>query len=186
MKYRSKGLSLLMPGLMSGCAVGPDYQAPEAPKVAQFTELKMVMDLGDAFVSLNLLSGADVPAAWWQLFASKKLNDLIEMGLAKNFSLTAAHARLREVMENLDGGRGSVLYPAIDAQINSSRQKISGAPFGTPPRTYSVHNASVNVSYALDLFGGSHRYLQALESQVDYARFQLEAARMAVAAILLR
>jgi len=38
----------------------------------------------------------------------------------------------------------------------------------------------VNVSYTLDLFGGARRELEALQSQVDFQRFQLEAAYLTI------
>jgi NodT family efflux transporter outer membrane factor (OMF) lipoprotein len=39
----------------------------------------------------------------------------------------------------------------------------------------------VNVSYKLDLFGGSRRQLEHFRAQADYQRFQLEAARLTLA-----
>jgi len=159
--------------ILPACTVGPNFHTPETAKVEHYTAQELKLDLA---LSTTL------PEQWWRLFSSAKLNGLIAQGLANNLSLHAADARLREVQENLSAQVGSVLYPAIDAKGSSGRQKISGAPFGSPPRIYSVHNASVSASYGMDLFGASKRYLEAMEAQVDYARFQREAARISVAA----
>ena len=45
-------------------------------------------------------------------------------------------------------------------------------PAGT---VYNVFNVAANVSYTLDLFGGNRRELEALQSAVDYQRYQVEA-----------
>jgi NodT family efflux transporter outer membrane factor (OMF) lipoprotein len=47
---------------------------------------------------------------------------------------------------------------------------------------FTLYNASVSVSYDLDLFGGNRRALEGLMAQVDYRSFELEAARRTVAA----
>jgi NodT family efflux transporter outer membrane factor (OMF) lipoprotein len=78
---------------------------------------------------------------------------------------------------------GSVLYPKVDASASVTREKISGAAFGQPNARFSpftLYNASVNVSYALDFFGGARRELEALESQVDVQRFLLEGAYLTI------
>ena len=57
----------------------------------------------------------------------------------------------------------------------------SGAAIGqTGADTFTLFNASVNVSYTLDLFGGVRRELEALQAQVDYQRFQMEGVYLAL------
>ncbi len=120
--------------------------------------------------------GKDIPGEWWTLLHSEELDQLIRQALADSPTVAAAKARLREADENRRAQYGS-LFPAADANISASRQKISGAGFGQPDSdisAFNLYNASVNVSYALDLFGGTRRKLEALQSQIDYQRFQLE------------
>jgi NodT family efflux transporter outer membrane factor (OMF) lipoprotein len=72
----------------------------------------------------------------------------------------------------------------VDGNLTATRQKFTGASFGQPAasgNTFSLFNASVNVSYALDLFGGGRRELEGLKAQVDYQRFQLEGAWLTIA-----
>jgi NodT family efflux transporter outer membrane factor (OMF) lipoprotein len=112
------------------------------------------------------------------LFHSDTLDRLIRQALADNPTLAAAKARLREALENRRAGLGA-LFPTIDANASTSRQKISGASFGQPDNdisAFNLFNASVNVSYALDIFGGTRRALEALQSQIDYQQYQLEGA----------
>ncbi|MEN6623178.1 MAG: efflux transporter outer membrane subunit, partial [Smithella sp.] len=66
-----------------------------------------------------------------------------------------------------------------------TKQKISGASFGTPDVTFdpfTLVNASVGVTYTLDLFGGTRRRIEALEAQEDYQRYILEATYMTLTA----
>jgi NodT family efflux transporter outer membrane factor (OMF) lipoprotein len=67
----------------------------------------------------------------------------------------------------------------VDAQASVSRQKVSGAAIGQQAvniSPFTLYNASVSMSYALDIFGGVRRELESLQSQVDYQKFQLEGA----------
>jgi NodT family efflux transporter outer membrane factor (OMF) lipoprotein len=119
------------------------------------------------------------------LFHSPKLDEVIKQALADSPTLAAAQAALRQSQEDLKARTGTVFYPQIDAGASASRQKISGAAFGQPDKQFSpftLYNASVNVSYSLDLFGGARRELEVLSAQVDYQRFRLEAAHLSLAA----
>ncbi|HZW35534.1 MAG TPA: efflux transporter outer membrane subunit, partial [Candidatus Deferrimicrobiaceae bacterium] len=96
-------------------------------------------------------------------------------------------AKLREAEENRRAQFGA-LFPQVDAGASATKQKISGASFGLPgsgSSTFTLYNASVSVSYALDLFGGTRRELEALSAQVDYQRFQLEGAWLTLTANLV-
>src|SRR5262249_58534131 len=78
---------------------------------------------------------------------------------------------------------GALLYPGVNGNLSASREKVSGQPFAPGALgPFNLYNASVGVSYALDLFGGNRRQLEALESQVDFQRYQLEGARLVLSA----
>ncbi|MDQ6997050.1 MAG: efflux transporter outer membrane subunit, partial [Mariprofundus sp.] len=78
---------------------------------------------------------------------------------------------------------GTILYPAVDARLSADRQKLSGVSFGQNGGfIYSLHNASVDVSFAFDPFGSGRRYLESLRANIDYQGFQMEAAYLALTA----
>ncbi len=175
--------------LLAGCAVGPDFRTPEAPAVKKYTaapvSAETVSAPSPAGHAQQFLPGKDIPAQWWTLLHSDALNNLIRHALVNNPTLSAAVATLQEARENVNALTGSALYPRVDAGVSASRQKISGAAFGQPNTNFSpftLINASVNVSYALDFTGGARRELEALESQVEYQQFQLEGAYQTIAA----
>ncbi len=173
--------------ILSGCAVGPDYRTPEAPSTKTYTAsaLPPVTESasGPGGAAQRLVPGQEIPAEWWTLFHSPALDRLVRQAILDNPTLAAAQATLRQSQETLNALVGSVLYPKVDAGVSVTREKISGAGLGQPNAKFSpftLYNASVNVSYSLDFFGGARRELEALESQVDFQRFQLEGAYLTI------
>jgi NodT family efflux transporter outer membrane factor (OMF) lipoprotein len=171
--------------LMAGCAVGPDFRAPDAPVVKEYTPKPIpgetVSAPGTGGAAQRFVSDLDIPGQWWTLFRSEALDRLIRKALRDSPTIAAAQARLREAEETLRARGGTVYFPSVDGSFSANRQKSTGASYGQPgagANTFSLFNASVNVSYTLDIFGGNRRELEALAAQVDYRRFQLEAAHL--------
>ncbi len=174
--------------LLAGCAAGPDFRRPAAPAVASFTAGALPAETATAPVAggsaQRFVPGKTISATWWALFRSEPLDRLIRQTLADSPTLAAAQAALREAEENRRAQFGALL-PRVDGSASASRQKISGASFGSQGldiSAFTLYNASVSVSYALDLFGGARRELEALQSQVDYQRFQFEGAWLVLTA----
>jgi NodT family efflux transporter outer membrane factor (OMF) lipoprotein len=168
--------------MLAGCVVGPDFRTPDAPVARTYTETLLPEKTAYAPVSggaeQQFISGRDIPAQWWSLFQSDALDELIRMALEQSPSVALAKARLREARENRAAQFGT-LFPSIDAGASAGRQKISGASLGQPDLaidSFSLFNASVGVSYTLDIFGGIRRQLEALDAQVEYQGYQLEGA----------
>lgn len=159
--------------LLSGCMVGPDFHTPNPPATLSFVAAKPP---SKKLVALN----RDIPAEWWQVYHSEKLNYLIEKGLKNSADLVAAEAALKQAQENLAVQVGSALFPQVDAQLAGQRQRVQTVASATQtrPTIFNVFNASVDVSYSLDLFGGARREAEALRAQIDYQRFQLLAAHL--------
>jgi NodT family efflux transporter outer membrane factor (OMF) lipoprotein len=160
--------------------VGPDFGPPPAPDVPRYT----VGPLADATASADtkggetqrFTAGRDIPGEWWTLFRSRHLNGLIERAIAENANLEAAQATLRQAQENAAAQFGTLL-PAFDLNGSGTRQQFSPAQFGGSggPIRFNLYNTTVNVSYALDVWGGKRRALEASNAQADYQRFQVEA-----------
>ncbi len=169
---------------MGGCAVGPAFQPPEAPTVDGYTEFRLPAATSSTAVpagaAQKFLPGQEIPEQWWTLFQCQPLDGLIRRALEESPTIAAAQARLREAEENLKGRTGAVNLPSVDASLSIKRSNISTASGTSSP--YTLHNASVDVSYDLDLFQGNHRQLEALQAQVDYQRLQLEAAYLSLSA----
>jgi len=177
----------LVGALVGGCALGPDFHTPDAPQVEQYSS---ALENQSEHPSENrtidgpeLKQGEQIPDQWWRVYGSTELNGLIRQGMQQSPTLAAARATLRAAQEDYASQSGTILYPTVDGSIRSDRQKLSGASFGQNGNfIYSLHTASVSVSYAFDPFGSGRRYLESLRAQVDYQGFQMEAANLTLAA----
>src|SRR5205085_1406848 len=95
-----------------------------------------------------------------------------------------AQAALRVAAENV-GAQQGYLYPSITAGVAGARTRQLAYSKGQPNglgSPYNLFNASVSVTYTLDVFGGIRRQIEAYRAQEDYQRFQLEATYLALTA----
>jgi len=186
-------LLLLSAGVLSACAVGPDFKQPDAPQVSGFTEKPVPEKLASV---PNVPGGspqefakeADIPAQWWALYQSPELDVLIKKALTQNPNLGAADAALRAAQENVNAQIGGQYFPAIGLGANGGRQQTPNAAFGLPGNgdsIYNLYNASVNVTYKLDVFGGARRTVESARAQAEYQQFQLEGAYLSLTSNLV-
>lgn len=175
---------------LAGCAVGPDFRSPAAPEDAGYQAgglpLRTASSRGPAGAAQFFRPGADLTGEWWTLFHSVALDRMIDDALRGNPDLTAAQAALRAANENVYAAQGQ-MFPSVDASFQPERARISGAAFGQPAlnATLSLVTASVNVSYAPDVFGGTRRQIESLAAEADNQRFQLEATYLTLTSNLV-
>jgi len=178
MRYLQITCIALSAVVLASCMVGPDFKSPASPRVDSYYNKSSDEASIAADAQSRIVMQDNMPQQWWQLFESPALQQLVAIGLKGSPTLAAAKAKLKATQENFSGDRGSILFPAVDAGVNSARKKISGAVFGGRPSIYTVHNASVDVSYSLDLFGGGQRFIEYSEAQIEHDAFQLHAAQI--------
>jgi NodT family efflux transporter outer membrane factor (OMF) lipoprotein len=170
--------------LLTACAVGPDFKRPDAPHTQGFA---LPGEVPQQLGAQRLADDLDIPGQWWSLYRSPQLNALIERALAHSPTLDAARAALHQANETLAAGRGSY-YPSVSAAAGVQRQKVPGAALGAPQVPsiiYTLNNATLNVSYTLDAFGGIRRQVESLGAQAEYQKFSLEAAYLSLTANLV-
>src|SRR6202167_4628285 len=185
------GAAAVAASLLAGCAVGPNFKAPEAPHTPSLTPAGQIAPATSATdlpggQAQHFVDGMDIPGQWWTLFQSTDLSALIERALKNSPTLEAAQAALRQANENVAAERGSY-YPSVSGQVQSQRQKASGAAFGSIPGFpssyfYNLQTAQVNVSYTLNACGGIRRQVEALQAQAEYQQFELEASYLTLTA----
>jgi NodT family efflux transporter outer membrane factor (OMF) lipoprotein len=122
----------------------------------------------------RFLEGADVPGQWWTQFGSPAVDQLVAMALKGNPDLDAAQASLRQARQNYLATAGG-LQPQVDAKggIQRERQINQG-------NTFDLFSAQVDVSYAIDAFGGLRRGLEAQGAVEENTRFELEATYLSL------
>lgn len=180
--------SLMLTGLIAGCAVGPDFTRPEPPEVSRYTIVPLPAQTVSAKTPLGEAQqfrlGEGVNAHWWKKLGSPRLNAFIEKAFESSPTLAAARATLRQAQELHSAQAGTTFYPQVDAGLGAQRQQMSPSALGQmgDAREFSLYNASVDVHYQLDLAGGNRRALEALAARSDYRRHELAAARLTLAA----
>jgi NodT family efflux transporter outer membrane factor (OMF) lipoprotein len=120
-----------------------------------------------------------VPEQWWRTFGNEALNQRIDAALAHNPTVEVARSSLMRAQELLRASKGA-WFPAVDAAAGASRNRLSVAS-GSPITPFTLYNASVNVSYTLDLFGGLRRGVELQRARVEYERCLLEGAALSLA-----
>jgi NodT family efflux transporter outer membrane factor (OMF) lipoprotein len=168
--------------LLTGCAVGPDFERPGAPAVDRYTADPLPTQTTATKVAAGaaqrLRFGGDIPAEWWALFRSPALDELVKAALKNNPNLAAAEAALRQAHELRSAGEGA-FWPLVQASFNASRNKTSAALAPVPAGNslyYNQYTTQLGVTYMPDVFGGTRRAVEGLLAQEEAQRFQLEAA----------
>jgi multidrug efflux system outer membrane protein len=158
---------------LSGCMVGPNYRAPQAPVLASWSEEQP--------------HGAEVRTAamtqWWMTFKDPVLESLIARAVRSNWNLRKAAGRVREARA-LRSVVGADLWPTINASGSYTRQRFSenaiplslggvGGTSGNPSPFLQglklgedLFQTGFDASWELDLFGGVRRSIEAADSDL--------------------
>jgi NodT family efflux transporter outer membrane factor (OMF) lipoprotein len=166
---------LILPTLLcASCTLGPNFTRPVAPKVTAYTADKT----NPKTVSL----GRELPGQWWDVYRSKPLSALIARAIKNNPDLQSAGAALNQA-QALAKAKNSELLPTVDASLSASQQQFSGSLFGNSGSgaNFSLFNASVPISYKLDMFGAVRREIEGLNAEAEYQKFQLEGVFLTLA-----
>lgn len=181
MRPVSSILGLLIFFLITSCAVGPDFKTPPMPAIKGYTEKPLpkktttANSKGGNAQYFNL--GQDIPGDWWALFHSAALDCLVRIGIANSPNLQSAEAALRVAKQNLRVAVGNGLFPAIDAAFSAEQQRFSDNQIGQNGNSiFTLYNATLSLSYNLDVFGGIRRQIESVAARVDFQQFKLQAA----------
>ena len=181
---RHAALAALVAVMLCGCTVGPDFTSPAAPASSGYAQGgDPAVTAAASGVSQHFPIAASLPPDWWQLFDCAPLNQAVKEGLKNSPTIMAARAKLREADDELRSGEG-IFYPQVSAGAAASRQHPSGnaTPTGLREGVFNLFTLSASVGYALDVFGGERRTVEALGAQVDFQRNASRAASLSLAA----
>ncbi|WP_252106030.1 MULTISPECIES: efflux transporter outer membrane subunit [unclassified Halomonas] len=154
--------------LLSACATTPTPPSPPPP-----------VELPGAFLA-STGQQVFIDDRWWQTFQDEELNAFVRNALDDNPGLAQAIAQAR-IAEAQSRGDRADLFPQVSTGLNSSRQRRPGAQGGGDSITNS-HNATLDVSWEVDLWGRLSSLSAA--GQADYlaASEQLRAMHQSLAA----
>ena len=158
--------------LLAGCAVGPNFIRPDAPRVTHYAHGGDPRSTAEAQgVAQRFAPGEPVAGDWWRLFGSPKLAQIVAEALTANPGLAAAQASLRASEASLRSGYG-IFFPQAEANAQATRERFTALQLGenVPASIFNLFTLSASASYALDIFGGERRALEALGAQADEQR----------------
>src|SRR5438309_23684 len=172
---------LLSASLLSGCAVGPDYQSPDISVTSRF--------LGqDGIGRREIQSKADLQT-WWAAFDDPMLTRFGALALDENLDVALAAARVAQARASLRLADAAMLPSAnVSAQGVKNYQSLE-TPLGqvlssTPgfDRRGSYYEANLGASWEIDVFGGLRRGQEAARAEYQASEAGAVATRLAVAA----
>ena len=143
-------------GLVGGCALQPTYVQPAAPVAATFPAGDAYKPAASAKAPPALAAATAAKAAdigWRDVLTDRRLQRLVEIGLANNRDLRVAALNVAQVQAQYRIQRAT-LFPQIDAAagLSSSRTPASVSSFKQAfvQRAYSV---DLSASWEIDFFG---------------------------------
>jgi outer membrane protein, multidrug efflux system len=158
--------------VLSACAVGPRYDAPETAPA----EISVAADSG--------LETASFEAAWWRQFGDPVLDELVSRALEGDLDLRIAVARVREARALF---RDTRLDYAPEVTARGGYQKQDAPlPGGTQSVEWEAYELGFDASWELDLFGRVRHGVAAARADADRAEAQLRDAQVQVAAEVAR
>ena len=166
---------------MGGCAAGPDFTRPVPPPAARYTAETLRGEGVSADDQVQHIAlGQDIQSAWWTLFRSNAINELVTQAVDHNRTLAASIATLARAQE-LAVARAGSQYPQVGLTAGAGRQQYGKeflGPIGIPPFTYFA--VGPTVSYTLDYTGGVARSVEQQYALAEVERHQLDAAYLTI------
>ena len=133
--------------LLSGCTVGPDYQRPPMAMPVHYKEAK---GWQQATPQDDQHKGA-----WWTVYQDATLSRLVSQVSISNQNVAEYAAQYRQA-QALAAQSRAALFPTLGYDASTTRSGSHGATDSTRT-TSSSHQAALNASWELDLWGKLRR-----------------------------
>jgi NodT family efflux transporter outer membrane factor (OMF) lipoprotein len=144
--------------LLSACStVGPDFERPEVPWLADWTGGSLESLVVDPQAARN-----GQTQEWWLNFNDPVLGHLVAEAQRANPNVRTAGIRIMEARAQL-GIAGSTLYP----QVQQAAGEVLGGgeqKEGEPSTTATTYNAGLFISWELDFWGKFRRSIEAADA----------------------
>ena len=172
--------------LLAGCTVGPQHPTTPLSLSPPVPAQVIAPASGPAQA---IVPGAPPLAEWWRSFANPTLDALVAQALAHNNDLAVAEATLTQAAEQAGVSAGNA-GPQVDASYDAERFKVARVfsnPLSDDPAQYryTLHTATLSVTYPLDLFGLERNRVRSARAQAEVAADRAVAARTTVIANLV-
>ena len=157
--------------LISGCAVGPNYQRP-------------ALDMPTTYRDEAALPGQTVSYEWWKLYNDETLNRLVADVLKTNSDARIAAAQVEEAEAVLRQVNAS-FFPQIDLTGNATRSHVSSetdVPLGNnAPIIRNDRRLVASTSFELDFWGKLRRGSEVARAQALASKYGKEVVTLTLA-----
>jgi len=163
----------LLGAVLTGCAVGPNYQRPTTAVTASYGRAQT-----------NHFASAEPEARWWALFGDPALDQLIQRAANGNHDIKIAAARLNSARALR---RESLWAFAPQGGVSGTFQRRQLAEpeapgFSKSARLGNVWSTGFDATWEIDLFGRLRRSAEAAGAEVGVADAQLRDVQVALLA----
>lgn len=183
--------------VLAGCAVGPNYKAPDN-------------DVANTWVSESEVASSDTPLIeWWKVFEDPLLNKYIQMAAEYNNDVLTATSNILQARA-LRQIAASSFFPIIGADVNATKTYFSkngpifaigpstgsvpgtvsantGLPFSAQiPQMQPLYNALFDASWEIDIFGKTRRTVEAADAVIGQTIEQRSDVLLSVMAEIAR
>ena len=179
------GSGVACAALLTGCAVGPNYRAPDPS----------VLGVPDTYSTAPTPAPVEDISQWWRRFDDPLLTDLVARATASNLSIAESVARLRQAREariqstaaqlpSVTGSAGATrnFSRGSSSLVVGSGSSTSGGSVITTSGSDSTQlSLGLDASWQTDIFGGLRRTVEASRAAEAASGFDLEDVRTSVA-----
>lgn len=143
--------------LLSGCVVGPDYKGPTfLPSISSFKPGAQARPLPEV-------------SQWWKRLNDPVLDSIIDQAMTQNLTVASAKAKVREARASYRATGASDL-PSVNGSSSVRRSGLLDGQSG------NQHQAGIDASWEIDLFGANYRSKEAARAGLDAAEEELRGA----------
>ncbi|SOE87254.1 efflux transporter, outer membrane factor (OMF) lipoprotein, NodT family [Burkholderia sp. YR290] len=204
---RIPALAVLLCSALTGCLVGPDFEAPKA-------STPNVFDRPQSARAPSTPVESQFDPDWWTLFNDPMLNALEKQLTDANLDVAAASARLRQSRAE-QRVAGAAEYPTLDGAASYNRERGSengilsllgvtptatqsqsawgSAPLGVAPLpgsagspAYNLYQFGFDASWEVDIWGRVRRSVEAATALTDASYEDRNAVLLSARAELAR
>jgi NodT family efflux transporter outer membrane factor (OMF) lipoprotein len=147
-------LVLLIPTMLGGCMIGPDFKRPPAPVAQKWIEAS----------DSSVAKGDEEYRDWWTLFNDSTLIQLINLAYQQNLTLRIAGVRVLEARAQLGIAIGE-FFPQqqlVNASLSYNRIPIS-VPYNLISNTYWTDSFGAQAAWELDVWGKLRRGIESAD-----------------------
>ncbi|WP_084461559.1 efflux transporter outer membrane subunit [Curvibacter gracilis] len=173
---RAGGLAALAAFALTACAVGPDYERPQAPSGVQAAGFKE-----SAGWKVAAPAQVDASQAWWQAYGDETLNRLVAQANEANQTLAQAAAQYRQATA-LVGAAAAAGQPTLG--VSSTTSRVRSNTGGALYEGYT-HSALLQSAWEPDVWGKVGRSTEAARANAEASGADLAAARLSVQALVV-